>query len=106
MSCCCDKILFFCKQKSCGEIDFDVKAQLEGVHKLVTTFIGVEITIEKSFLPDDKIIFPLDQLNENYTYTCQLFDPEGNKILIRKDDVDYDCFVFETVISYDVTIEE
>lgn len=100
--CCCKNILDFCSVGTCEEsvIDFGIKALHEGTHKLVTTFKGVEFTIEKDFLVDDKLTFPTGALNENYEFQCQLYDPEGTQILINKDGIEYDCFQFTTKISY------
>lgn len=98
-ACCCTKTLNFCNQNICGSIDFDISAQITGTHSLVTQFFGIQISIDKEFNAGDKLIFPLDGLNEGYQYTVELFDPEGTKILIRKNAIDYDCFKFRTVIG-------
>jgi hypothetical protein len=104
-NCCCINVLNFCKQSICGEIDFDVKAQVAGVHKLVTYFLNNQITITAEFEIDDNLVFDLDGLNENHKYTVELYDPNGARIKIRKDDVDYDCFKFQTVINKTIEIE-
>lgn len=97
--CCCTNTLNFCNSPVCGDVDFDVLAQVAGTHKLITEFLGIQITIENEFGIGDKITFPTDQLNENFQYTVELFDPNGAKILIRKNDIDYDCFKFRTIIN-------
>jgi len=97
--CCCTNTLNLCNQNVCDSADFDVLAQVTGTHKLVTEFLGMQITIEADFGVGDNITFPIDQLNENYQYTVELFDPNDAKILIRKNDIDYDCFRFKTVIN-------
>ena len=102
-NCCCTNTLNFCEQNVCGEIDFDIKAQISGVHNLVTYYLGMKLTISETFSVDDNIIFPLDKLNENFQYTVQLYDPNGAKIIIRKDNIDYDCFKFMTVINFTLT---
>ena len=98
--CCCTNTLNFCNANICdGEIDFDIKAQIAGIHKFVTEFLGFQITIENEFEIGDEIIFPIDELNESYQFTGQLFDPNGAKILIRKDTIDYDCFKFRIILG-------
>lgn len=98
--CLCTNTLKFCNQNICGPgIDFDIKAQILGVHKLITYFLNLQIIIEAEFAVDEQIIFPISELNENYEYTVELFDPLGNKIAIRKNDIDYDCFKFRTIIQ-------
>jgi len=106
MSCnCCTNTLNYCDQNVCGEIDFDILAQVPGIHTLTTFFLNKKITIEKEFSVDELIIFPLDTLNENYEYKVELFDPNGDKIIIRKSDIDYDCFKFYTSINVTVAVE-
>lgn len=100
MNCCCTNTLDFCRQGICGDgIDFDILAQVSGVHTLLIDFLGIQISVLASFEVGDKIIFPTNLLNENYQYTGNIFDPNGAKILIRKNDIDYDCFKFLTTIS-------
>lgn len=98
-NCCCTKVLDFCKQKVCDEIDFDILAQVSGVHKMVTYFLGAQITIEADLAPGDKMVFPINALNESFMYTVELYDPNGVRIQIKKDDVDYDCFRFQTTVA-------
>lgn len=100
--CCCTNVLDFCSQGVCGDIDFDILAQVAGVHKLVTYFQEVKITMEETFSVGDSIIFPLSALNESYQYTAEIYDPNGTRVLIRKDDIDYDCFKFKTVMNVSV----
>jgi hypothetical protein len=101
--CCCTNTLNFCAQNVCGDIDFDVKAQATGTHKMVTGFMGMQIIIENEITAGDNIAFPIDSLNENFQYTVELFDPNGSKILIRKNDIDYDCFKFKTYINVTIS---
>lgn len=105
-ACCCTNTLSFCTQNVCGEIDFDIKAQVAGVHKLVTEFLGVQITIRKIFAIGDNLIFPLNLLNENFEYTVNLYDPDGTQIIIAKGGIDYDCFKFKTIISSSADLGE
>ncbi len=99
-SCCCTNTLGFCNQNVCGSgINFDIKAQVEGVHKLVTYFLGIQLIIEVFFLVDDFLVFPISDLNENFEYTVELFAPSGDKIVISKDSIQYDCFKFKTVLQ-------
>lgn len=105
--CCCKKILRLCKVPVCGEgLNFGITAQVDGNHRMTFDFLGVEFTINKTFVLDDPIIFPVNDLNENYTFTAKLYDPTGKQILIEKNAVEYDCFEFETVMSYAVNEPE
>ena len=104
--CCCTRILNLCDQDVCGNgIDFNITAQSDGEHTLHLTFLGViSFKIKKTFTTRDEIIFPVDQLSEDYQYTTELFDPNGDKILIAKNGIDYDCFRFKTVINKTITV--
>lgn len=100
MSCCCVKTLNYCEKDICnGEIDFDVLVQSAGVHKMVVDFLGTQITILADLEVGEFLIFPITDLNEGYEFTANLYEPDGDKIIIRKDDVDYDCFKFKTVVN-------
>ncbi len=97
--CVCTKVLDYCNANVCDSIDFDVIAVVAGEHKLLTDFLNVEIELSETFGIGDRIIFPIISLNENYQYTCELFDPNGAQIIINKDGIQYDCFKFQTRIK-------
>lgn len=97
--CCCTNTLNYCDQNVCDSVDFDITAQIAGTHKLSTEFLGIKLTIEETFSIGESLVFPIDKLNENFQYTVELFDPNGAKIVIHKNDIDYDCFRFKTVIN-------
>lgn len=106
MSCCfCQKILPLCKVSVCGDIDFGITAQKQGLHKLELEFLGVIYNKFASFEVDEQIIFSASGLNENYTYTGKLYEPDGNLIVIQSGAVDYDCFSFQTTLSFQLTDE-
>jgi hypothetical protein len=96
--CVCTKVLDYCTVNVCDSIDFDVEAVLDGEHKLITDFLGVQLELTANFSIGDKIIFPINGLNENYQYTAELFDSLGRQITINKDGIQYDCFKFQTAI--------
>lgn len=104
--CCCKNILNLCDQDVCGNgVDFGIAAQTSGEHTLHLTFLGViSFKVVKSFTAGDEVIFPVDTLNEDYQYTTELFDPNGDKIVITKNGTDYDCFRFKTVINKTITV--
>jgi len=105
--CCCTSTLKYCDQNICGDgVDFNVQAQIPGVFQMVASFLNTQILIEQEFAQDEEIIFPIDKLNENYEYTVELFDPNGDRIIIQKDDINYDCFKFRTVIQMPLNIVE
>lgn len=105
MSCCCNKIKNLCDVALCGgSIETGVLAAKAGVYKLVLDFLGVEYTISEEFQINDELNFPPDGLNENFTFTGKILDPDGD--LVSLDDGSggnvYDCLSFKTKISYEV----
>lgn len=98
--CCCLKTLDLCDTDICdGGLDLNVYAQSPGEHKFITYFAGMRIEVKESFNFGDRIIFPIGDLNENYQYIAEAYDPGGNRILIRKNSVQYNCFKFKTVLT-------
>lgn len=98
-NCCCVKTLKLCSVPVCGDLDFGITAQVEGVHKLSLDFLGIQMIINKEFDIGEEIIFPMTSLNENFTYYGKLSDPDGKEIVISKGGIEYDCVKFETSIS-------
>lgn len=99
-NCCCTNTLRLCKAPVCGTIDFGITAQLAGIYRMVFEFLGVEYTRYKEFEVDEAIIFPLDGMNESYTFTVRIYEPDNKQVVIQKDDIEYDCFEFETRMAY------
>lgn len=100
MSCCCTKILELCKVNSCGDINTGILATDTGIHKLVVDFLNVQLQVDAEINIGDEIIFPASTLNESYKFTGYIIGPDGEKMTLTKDAVDYDCLSFETVIAY------
>jgi hypothetical protein len=97
--CNCTNTLDFCNQPVCGTINFDVKTQMEGAYTMVIDYLDRQITLTETIETDQDIVFDISVLNENYQFTAELYDPLGAKILIRKDDIEYDCVKFKTVVN-------
>lgn len=109
MACCCTNILQLCNVPVCGAgavIKTGVNAAVDGIHKLVLEFLGVEYTVQADIIATEEIIFPAGELNENYHFTGKIFDPAGAQISIiqgeEPDQITYDCIGFKTVVSYTV----
>jgi hypothetical protein len=41
----------------------------------------------------------MPNLNENYTYTGQIIDPNGEVVNIEVDGIEYDCIEFSTKVG-------
>lgn len=100
MSCCsCTQVLDFCDTGVCGSIDLEIKAQIDGIHKMIVDYLGGQVTLYGDFITDDNISFYIGSLNENYEFTGELYDPNDDRIVIRQDSIDYDCIKFRTVLN-------
>jgi hypothetical protein len=98
--CCCTRVLNFCKRDICGgEINFDILVQTAGEHTMRTEFLGSSVKIKKTFEAGEPLVFGITDLNENFFFTVELYDPQGNRVIIRKDGLDYDCFTFQTLLG-------
>lgn len=97
--CCCTNTLNLCDQNVCTGLDLGITAQIPGAHKLKIPVLGLMVTLEQEFIVGEQIVFQLDNVIEDLDYTCELYDPIGNRILIRKNGIEYDCFRFRTVIG-------
>jgi len=108
-NCCCTNTLDFCNQNICqdSEVDFDILAQETGVYKMITYFLGLQLIVSADISIGEKVIFPIDKLNESYEFTAEIYTPSGDRVVIRKNDIDYDCFKFKTIIGISLNpIEE
>jgi hypothetical protein len=60
---------------------------------------GSVIIYYSTFVNDgETVIFTLTNLNENYTYTGQIIDPNGEIVKIEVNNIEYDCIEFSTKI--------
>lgn len=106
MSCCCNLILNLCDVNACsGELKTGVNAAVTGEFTLVTNFLGTEYRIKANILVGEEIKFPVDKLNENYTFTAQILDPTGAVVEIEKEEVTYNCVSFKTKMSYEIAAD-
>lgn len=70
---------------------------------MVVDFLETEIIFNKTLTTADPIKFDISRLNEDYVFRARLYSPDGKQIIVRRENVDYDCISFQTVMSYSVT---
>jgi hypothetical protein len=102
MSFCCVRIWDFKALPSNGVLALGMNATATGVYKLSVSFLGVEHLVESQVEAGQPITFPLDGLNEAFVYIGRVTDPNGNPVTKTEGGVEYECFSFETRISYKV----
>ena len=98
---CCEKTLNLGCLNACGAVyntGIVVDSITEGTWVLELTFGSVNIYYSVDVLDGETVIFTLTNLNENYTYTGQIVDPNGNVVKIKVDGIEYDCIEFSTKI--------
>lgn len=47
----------------------------------------------------EPIVFTFAELNENYTFTATITDPNGDTYTQTVDGIEYDCFKFKTRVN-------
>ena len=104
MNCCpcCENTLFIGCYNPCGMvIDFDmiVTGGMAGDWTLLLTFGRQKQKFVVSLAVGDDIKFNLSNLNEYYTYSLTLLDPDGNVVMVEVNGVEYDCFEFKTQVG-------
>jgi hypothetical protein len=98
---CCEKTLNLGCLNACGAVyntGIVVDSITEGTWVLELTFGSVNIYYSVDVLDGETVIFTLTNLNENYTYTGQIVDPNGNVVKIEVNGIEYDCIEFSTKI--------
>jgi len=108
MSCCCVKILNLCSHPVCGSLVIDkaagglpsgAESGAENNYTLVLDYFQTQITLTEEQTEGQNIHFDISGLNENFEFTGQIFDSNGNLLSVTVDGEDYDCVRFKTVIN-------
>lgn len=73
-----------------------VDALTEGVWVLELTFGSINIYYSVDVFDGETVIFTLTNLNENYTYSGQIIDPNGEIVTLEVNGIQYDCIEFST----------
>jgi hypothetical protein len=98
---CCEKTLNLGCLNACNAV-YDtgivVDALTEGVWVLELTFGSVSIYYSVDVEDGETVIFTLTNLNENYTYSGQIIDPNGEIVTLEVNGIEYDCIEFSTKI--------
>lgn len=105
MPCCCVKVLNLCNVAICGTLEIAQAATgpsdsgSANVYTLLLDYLETAITLTQQQADGENIRFDVSSLNENFQYTGQIFDAEGNKVTIISDSEDYDCVKFKTIMQ-------
>lgn len=98
---CCEKSLNLGCFNACDYIyDTGIIADFfnEGVWVLELTFGSVNLYYSRQVFANQNVIFTLTNLNENYTYSGQIIDPNGEIVTLEVNGIEYDCIEFSTKI--------
>lgn len=100
MPCCCIKTLNLCRKPVCGIFDISQVASSSGIYTLIIDYFEVTLILNDTQVIGENIFFDINSLNENFEFTGQIFDEDGNLVLITIDTDDYDCIKFKTTLQY------
>jgi len=98
---CCEKTLNLGCLNACNAIyntGIVVELATEGTWVLELSFGSVNVYYSVDVIAGETVIFTLSNLNENYTYSGQIIDPNGEIVNIEIDGIEYDCIEFSTKI--------
>lgn len=98
---CCEKSLNLGCFNACNFIyntGIVADALTAGTWILELTFGSVNVYYSVDVLDGETVIFTLTNLNENYTYSGQIIDPNGEIITLEVNGIEYDCIEFSTKI--------
>lgn len=63
------------------------EADYSGVYTLHVRYLNSEVEIDATQVAGSELSFPITALNENYTYTGYVTDPEGERVRFSGNDV-------------------
>lgn len=98
---CCEKSLNLGCFNACNFIyntGIVADALTAGTWILELTFGSVNVYYSVYVLDGETVIFTLTNLNENYTYSGQIIDPNGEIVTLEVNGIEYDCIEFSTKI--------
>ena len=98
---CCEKTLNLGCLNACNAVyntGIIADAITAGTWVLELTFGSVNIYYSVDVLDGETVIFTLTNLNENYTYSGQIIDPNGEIVTLEVNGIEYDCIEFSTKI--------
>jgi len=104
MACCncCENTLNLGCINSCDAV-FDTNITVDpvgaGVWILQLSFGSISIYYSANVVDGETVIFTLNNLNENYTYTGQIISPAGFVVKVERDGIEYDCIEFSTKVG-------
>jgi len=98
MSCCCTRIVKLCDVILCDDLELvlPITIPADGEYMLELEFMTSVVQKFADLTEGDSATFDKDDLNENFTYTGQVKDADGEVLSFDVDGVVYDCFEFTT----------
>lgn len=62
----------------CGELETGIDADYTGDYILKVGYLGTTIEITAAQTAFTELVFPLEDLNEHFTFTAEIIDPNGD----------------------------
>lgn len=93
----CEAVAFVGCFDPCGEIEFAAEASVSGEFTLKVGYLGNIVTVTAEQTMGEPITFPLEGLNENFTFTGKVYNPEGVAVALVEETT---CIQFATSTTY------
>src|SRR6186997_1545089 len=105
MSCCCTRIYRLCDLVICDGEDLvlPIPITADGEYTLELDFMQTVIEKVATLTSGDNATFDKDELNEQFTYTGQVKNSDGETVSFEIEGVTYDCIEFTTKKKVDET---
>ena len=77
---CCDTAVDLGCFDPCAAMVLEQEADVTGVHTLVLGYLGNTVKIESAQVIGEPLTFPISGLNESFTFTGVMTDPDGDEV--------------------------
>lgn len=64
----------------CGNLELEDTASYTGTYTLKVGYLGSTVKVESAQTVGEPIAFPLAGLNENFTFTAEILEPDGESL--------------------------
>lgn len=75
---CCEEAKFLGCFDPCGELETGIDADYTGDYILKVGYLGTTISITAAQTAFTELVFPLEDLNESFTFVGEIIDPNGD----------------------------
>jgi hypothetical protein len=77
---CCHTPTYLGCFDPCGDLETGIDADYTGDYILKVGYLGTTIEITAAQTAFTELVFPLEDLNEHFTFTAEIIDPNGDSV--------------------------